>query len=101
MRVFISQPMGGVPEDKILSERNRAIDNIKQKYGENVEILDTYFTDREPDGVNSGLWWLAKSLEFLSMAQLVYFVRGWDTKRGCRIEYTCAKEYGIPTIEET
>lgn len=100
MRVFISQPMNGLLGEEIESERNRAIENIKQKYGGNVEILDTFFEDDSPEYADRGVWFLGKSLKFLAMAQLAYFVRGWDTKRGCRIEYTVAKEYGIPVIEE-
>lgn len=64
MRVFISQSMGGIPDDEVLAERNRAIENIKQKYGENIEVLESLFEDEPP-------------------------------------EYTVAKEYGIPVVEES
>ena len=31
---------------------------------------------------------------------VTYFVEGWNRYRGCKIENTCAKEYGIGVIEE-
>lgn len=46
------------------------------------------------------LWYLAKSLELLSAADVAYFVKGWEKARGCKIENTCAIEYGIDVIED-
>lgn len=100
LKVFISQPMGGISDEVIKSERSRAIDNIKQKFGENVEILNTLFEEEPPEYADIGIWYLGESIKVLAMADVAYFVRGWDTKRGCRIEYTCAKEYGIEVVEE-
>ena len=43
---------------------------------------------------------LGKSLELLSTADIAYFAKGWENARGCRIENTCAIEYGITVIED-
>jgi hypothetical protein len=43
---------------------------------------------------------LGKSLELLSTADIAYFAKGWENARGCRIENTCAIEYGIAVIED-
>jgi hypothetical protein len=43
---------------------------------------------------------LAKSLELLSTADVAYFAKGWEEARGCRIENTCAIEYGIELVIE-
>lgn len=32
-------------------------------------------------------------------ADIAYFCKDWDKYRGCRIENTCAKEYGIKVME--
>lgn len=45
------------------------------------------------------MWFLGKSIELLSTADIVYFAKDWDKFRGCKIENTCAKEYSIPVIE--
>lgn len=99
MKVFISQPMKNKTEEEILNERQKAIESIKEKYpGEEIEIIDSFFQNA-PNGVNP-LWLLAKSLELLSNADLAYFCKGWENARGCKIENTCAIEYGINVIED-
>ena len=46
------------------------------------------------------LWFLGKSIELLSQADVVYFVKGWDKARGCKIEHQCAVAYNIKRIED-
>lgn len=97
-KVFISQPMKGKTNEEIKAERTKAINFIKEKFGEDIEIIDSFFegapTDAKP------LWFLGKSLELLSTADVAYFCTGWEIARGCRIEFRCAKEYGISYICE-
>ena len=100
IKLFISQPMNGLSDEDILKERGRAICKAKKQLGEDVEVLDSYFTEDEPEGVNSGLWWLGKSIELLALADVAYFVDGWHKARGCHIEYECAFRYGIKIIRE-
>ena len=38
--------------------------------------------------------------ELLAGADIAYFAKGWQDARGCKIENTCAIEYGIPVIED-
>ena len=96
MRLFISQPMRGKTDEQILDERNYAISRAKKILGDDVEVIDSFFKDAPIDA--SPLWFLGKSLELLSTADIVYFCNGWDTARGCRIEQMCAVEYGINRI---
>lgn len=99
MKVFISQPMKDKTDEEILKERQIAIDSIKEKFpGEEIEIIDSFFKDAPPEA--KPLWFIAKSLELLSSADLAYFCKGWENARGCKIENTCAIEYGIDVIED-
>lgn len=45
------------------------------------------------------LWFLGKSIELLSVADAAYFAKDLDKYRGCKIEHSCAVEYGIKVIE--
>ena len=45
------------------------------------------------------LWFIGKSLEFLSDADIAYFAKDWQKARGCKIEHERAVEYGIPRID--
>lgn len=98
LKVFISQPMRNKTGEQILKEREHAINIIKKKYGKDVEFLDSFFTDATHD--NAPVWFLGKSLEVLSQANLAYFIGDWKKYRGCKVENLVAHEYGIDTIEE-
>lgn len=97
-RLFISQPMRGKTDEEILETRNRAIESAKRFLGEEVVVIDSFFQGAPADA--RPLWFLAKSLELLSTADVAYFVKDWENYRGCRIENTCAIEYGITVIED-
>ena len=99
IKVFISQPMKDKTDEQILEERDRAIKAIKDRFHTtNIEIIDSFMQSAPHDA--KPLWFLGKSLQFLSDADIAYFVKDWDRYRGCKIENTCAKEYGIEIIEE-
>lgn len=96
-KLFISQPMKGKTDEEILKEREAAIAKAKEIYGEDVEVIDSFFQSAPAD--TRPLWFLGKSLELLSTADIVYFAPGWKDARGCKIEHTCALEYGIAVLE--
>lgn len=98
IRAFISQPMKDKTNEEIESERKRVIEKIKEYSADEVIIIDSFFKDAPHNA--KPLWYLAKSIEMLSTANLAYFVKGWNDCRGCKIEYQCAKEYGIHIIAE-
>ncbi len=93
-KLFISQPMNGKSDEEIKEERKKAISEAEELIGEKVEVID-----RLAPAEARPLWFLGKSLELLSAADIVYFAKDWDKYRGCRIENTCAKEYGLQVIE--
>ena len=100
MKLFISQPMKGKTDEEILKVRERAIESAK-KYldaNEEIEVIDSFFQNAPADA--RPLWFLGKSLELLSTADVAYFAKGWENARGCRIENTCAIDYGIEVIED-
>lgn len=97
MKVFISQPMRDKTDEQIKEERAKAVNRIKETYNEDVEIIDSFFENAPHDA--KPLWFLGKSLELLANADIAYFCKDWDKYRGCKIEHTCAEEYGIEVME--
>ncbi len=97
-KLFISQPMRGKTDEEILAERKKAIESAERNLGEPVEVIDSFFRNAPADA--RPLWFLGKSLELLSTADIAYFAKGWEDARGCRIENQCAIEYGIEVIED-
>lgn len=98
MKLFISQPMKDKTNAQIEAERQRAIQSVKEKYGDDVEVIDSFFKDAPHD--TKPLWFLGKSIELLAGADVAFFCKDWEKYRGCRIENQCAIEYGINVIED-
>ena len=95
-KLFISQPMRGKTNEEIIAERELAIKEAESFLEEKVEVIDSFFKDA-PVEVKP-LWFLGKSLELLSTADIAYFAKGWKDARGCRIEKLSCDEYGISYI---
>ena len=96
-KLFISQPMKGKTDEEILKERLKAIKEAENVLNEQVEMIDSFFQSA-PANVKP-LWFLGKSLELLSNADIAYFADGWQNARGCKIEHECCLQYDIPVIE--
>lgn len=104
-KAMLSQPMGGKTDEEILATREKAIKVLKSK---GYRIVNTLFTDKwysretmRKRGVTQiPLCLLAKSLENMSLCHAVYFCKGWEKARGCRIEHEAAIAYGLDTIYE-
>lgn len=98
MKVFISQPMVDKTDEEIKAARSFAKDCVSMYFPkEDIEVIDSFF--KMPQGT-SPICHLGKSIEKLAEADLVYFVRGWNKYRGCSIENTIAKQYGLIVVEE-
>ena len=95
MKVFISQPMKDKTEQEIKEERAYLEQYAKDTYGSDIEIIDSYFQDYNPQNGCVPLKYLAKSIQLLADADVAIFGRGWQRARGCVIENRCAYEYGI------
>lgn len=95
IKVFISQPMKDKTNQEIEQERKEIIEKAEKYFGE-IEVIDSFFKDAPHD--DKPLWFLGKSLELLSDADVIVLGKGWKNSRGCRIEHECAVQYGIPII---
>lgn len=99
LKLFISQPMNGKTDEETLQERNQIISMVQAQYG-SVQVINSFVEENPPKDVNVSLWFLARSIGFLSKADVAYFASGWRNARGCKIEHECAESYGIQIIEE-
>lgn len=97
-KIFISQPMNGKTDEEIKQTRKKAIEYAEMLLGEKLEPIDSFFESAPVEA--SPLWFLGKSIELLSKADVAYFVKGWEEARGCKIEHQCAVEYGVDRIED-
>ena len=102
MKAMLSQPMNGKTDKEIAETRARAINTLEAK---GYRVVNTLFNfshnNLEKRGVAQiPLYLLAKSLENMSLCHAVYFCKGWQNARGCRIEHDAAVAYGMDIIYE-
>ena len=96
-KLFISQPMNGKTNEEILAERDKLIEKAENALHEKFEVIDSFFKDAPHDA--KPLWFLGKSFELLSTADVAIFGKGWELARGCKLENEACIEYGITVIE--
>ncbi|MEY4260212.1 MAG: hypothetical protein RL656_1185 [Bacteroidota bacterium] len=97
--------MNGLTEKQITNAQNKFLEYAKK---ENLKPLNTFFQDEwysnesmSSRGVlQTPLFFLAKSLEYMSKCTTVYFAKGWENARGCKIEHEVALQYGLDIIYE-
>lgn len=104
-KAMLSQPMAGKTEEEIVKTRNNAIKALNEN---GFEVINTLFTDEwyskeqisDRGVVQIPVCFLAKSIENMSLCHTVYFCKGWENARGCRIEHDVAAAYGLEIIYE-
>lgn len=98
MKIMISQPMGGLSEEDILAQQTKAREAILDM---GHETIDTYYTMDPPSTVlNRGLFYLGASLMDMAKCDAVYFCKGWENAKGCRLEHDAANLYGVTILYE-
>ena len=98
MKVFISQPMRDKTNEQIEKERNDAISYVYNKLGaKEVEGIASFFKNAPHEA--KPLWFLGKSFELLSTADVAVFIGDWINYRGCNMEYKACREYGIKVVD--
>jgi len=90
MKVMISQPMNGKPEEQIKEERKELVKAIETS---GDEVIDTVFTQEAPKDCDAAIYYLSKSIEAIGKADTVIFMKGWEKARGCVIEHLVAVKY--------
>lgn len=95
-KIMISQPMKGKTNEEIRKEREHLVTNIESN---GDIVLDTIF-DEAPKNVDEAIWFLSKSIEYLAQADVIFFMKGWEKARGCKIEHQVAVEYDKEVMYE-
>lgn len=94
--VFISQPMNGLTDDEIVNTRIRVTNYIVNKHiDRDVYIIPSYITEDVPCESNQELHNFARSIDLMSDADIVFFVKGYEKSRGCMLEHAIASAYGL------
>ncbi len=87
---MISQPMNGKTNEEVREERKTLVNELTEQ---GYEVVDTVISDNAPKNCDEAIYYLSKSIEFISKVDAIIFMNGWEKARGCKIEYEVAKNY--------
>lgn len=94
-KLFVSVPMKGRTEEEIKASIQK-MKKIAEIYeGEELELIDSYVKDNPPKDNHQSVWYLGKSLEKLSEADIFIGIEGDYDWNGCYIERQVACRYSI------
>jgi hypothetical protein len=94
-RLFISQPMRDRTDEEIQAERDRILEEVREKYPD-VEPIHSFFQGASN---MSPIECLAEALKRMEGADIIYFAPGWNTARGCVVEHYVAELYLTTAIK--
>jgi hypothetical protein len=99
MKLFISQPMAGLTDEKIRERREELIQLVKKKFSEDIEVIDSFTKSEEIVG-RGRIAMLGDSIMKMYDADMVIFASDWRRSAGCNVEHEVCKQYCIPRLYE-
>lgn len=92
--------MVGLTNDELKKYRSKVLDMIQRRYPtEKIHLINPPYP-YYPYDYNESVWFLGKSLKYLSQVDLVFFTKNWEKARGCVIEHMVCLNYHIPIAYE-
>ena len=89
MKIMISQPMKGKTNEQIREQRAELVTKLQE---EGLEVVDTVF-ENGPADEDIAIYMLSQSIRYIGKVDAVYFMKGWEKARGCKIEHEVAVQY--------
>ena len=101
IKLFISQPMNGLSDEEIISERNRIVDKfveaMRMQYpiiNADVTVVNAIYVYKPcPPKNTARIWYLTESIRTMDDADVIIFGKGWDKASGCRVERAVVENY--------
>lgn len=98
-KVFISQPMRGVSDARVIALRRKLFNEYKEDHPDAVLIDSlTKPTEALREVAHPRVQMLARSIGSMADADVVIFARGWEGYPGCRIENRVARYYDLEMV---
>ena len=82
--------MNGKTNEEVREERKTLVNELTEQ---GYEVVDTVISENAPKNCDEAIYYLSKSIEFISKVDAIIFMNGWEKARGCKIEYEVAKNY--------
>ena len=75
---------------------------LKSMFGEDTKIIDSYtpYTDDTINDISEHIKLLSKAINKLSDVDGIYFTKGWENSRGCKVEHYVSLVYDLDRFYE-
>lgn len=98
MKVMISLPMHGKKKEEVEKRLKELTAEFKKMHIDVVHSFDT--KEIKVDSNNPRIYYLGRTImKYMHDVDAVYFDKGWQDARGCRIERAICREYGIKILD--
>lgn len=96
IKVYISQPMRGISDAKIIVLREKLFEEFRSEHPDAV-LIDNIVQPNEAllQVKHPSVQMLARCIGKLADADVVIFAKGWEKYPGCRVENYVARYYDI------
>ena len=94
MRIYVSGPMSGLPEDNHPAFHAETA----RLRGLGYEVVNP--AELHPAGRGSWAGYLRVDLQHLVTCEVVSLLPGWDRSRGAQLEFTVAEQLGMAIVEK-
>lgn len=94
-KLFVSIPMKGRTEEEIKASIQKMKKIAEIFEGEELELIDSYIDEEPPENCNRGVWFLAKSIEMIAVADVFIGIHESYDWSGCWCENAVAEKYDI------
>lgn len=88
--------MKGKTNEQIREQRAELVTRLQE---EGLEVVDTVF-ENGPADEDIAIYMLSQSIRYIGKVDAVYFMKGWEKARGCKIEHEVAVQYGKQVFYE-
>ena len=101
MKIMLSHPMSGIPEDEVMDLRRITSLMLIGKLGADTETIDNYHHDDAPESAGR-LWHLGRSIQQMGEVDAVYFCGDYGNSKalGCLVEHIICRLYKIKILND-
>lgn len=101
-KLFVSVPMRGRTDQAIRHSIEEMHKIAEIAFGEEIEVIDSYFDSTDVEVKNWPIYYLSKSIRAMADADCFIGIDSWNSDmylfRGCDVEKNIARYYDIPSI---
>lgn len=98
MKIYISIPITGHDPEEQQAKAAKFAEAIKALGHQPVNPFDTPAAPSHLDEREEYAYYIGEDLKEMLLCDAAYFSKDWDKSKGCILEHTAAKLYGLKTF---